>query len=333
MSDTAQFDRKKTRRLAVIMDPIQSIKPSKDSTLAMLLAAQAGGWETSVAEMKDIWIRDGQAFGRLTAVTVADNPDRWYEFGVAQETPLGDIDVILMRKDPPFDMEYIQATYILERAEQQGALVVNRPSGIRDANEKTFVSWFPQLCPPTLISRSLADLRAFIDEQGRAVLKPLDQMAGRSVFVTGSGDPNRNALLESMTHDESRYVMAQMYIPEVAESGDARILLIDGQPVPHALVRTPPDDDHRANISTGATVHCRSLTESEKNICEQVGPVLVEKGLLFVGIDVIGGYLTEINVTSPTGIRELDRICDLNIADELLQTIEARLLAIQKTTN
>lgn len=307
------------------MDPIAEIDPAKDSTLAMLLAAQKSEWQIWYGGLNDIWVRDGEALASLRPLRVVDDSNGWNEHGDAKETLLGDMDVILMRKDPPFNMEYVYATYILERAEQRGALVVNRPSSLRDANEKAFVSWFPDCSPPTLISRSICQLRDFIKEHGRAVVKPLDQMAGRSVFVTGVQDPNRNVLLETMSQRETRYVMAQVYVPEIVDSGDARILLIDGQPVPHALVRVPPNDDHRGNISTGATTHCRPLTSSEQAICERVGPVLGEKGLMFAGIDVIGDYLTEINVTSPTGIRELDRECELNIAGDLLQTIESHL--------
>jgi glutathione synthase len=315
-------------KLAVIMDPIESIAPAKDSTLAMLLAAQERGWQICYGGLNDIWLRDGVAFGGLRPLRVANDPKCWFELDEPEEIALSVMDVILMRKDPPFNMEYVYATYILEQAEEQGALVVNRPRSLRDANEKAFVSWFPDCSPPTLISRSICQLRDFIKEHGRVVIKPLDQMAGRSVFVTSNDDPNRNVLLETMTHDGTRYVMLQRFIPEIAESGDARILLIDGTPIPHALVRIPPDDDHRGNISTGATTHCRPLTNNEQKICERVGPVLREKGLLFVGIDVIGDYLTEINVTSPTGIRELDQQCDLNIADQLLHSIESRF---QKT--
>jgi glutathione synthase len=323
MNDPTQNDREEGRRLAVIMDPIESIHPAKDSTLAMLLAAQERGWQICCGGLNDIWLRDGEAFGNLRPLQVVDDRKCWHQLGDAQQTLLGDMDLIMMRKDPPFNMEYVYATYILERAEERGALVVNRPRSLRDANEKAFVSWFPDCAPPTLVSRSLDLLRGFVQEHGRAAVKPLDQMAGRSVFVTGADDPNRNVLLETMTHNGTQYVMAQMYVPEIVESGDARILLIDGSPVPFALVRIPPDDDHRGNISTGATTHCRQLTDIEKKICDQVGPVLREKGLMFAGIDVIGKYLTEINVTSPTGIRELDHQCGLNIAGDLLQTIES----------
>jgi glutathione synthase len=307
------------------MDPIAAIEPRKDSTLAMLLAAQRRGWDVLYAELGDIWLRDGRAHGRLTKLRVTEDPRHWYVMGQEQERRLEEMDVILMRKDPPFDIEYIYATYILERAEAQGTLVVNRPRSLRDANEKAILSWFPECSPPTLISRSLSQLRAFIDEHGRAVVKPLDQMGGKSVFVTGAQDPNRNVVLEHLTDLGSRYVMAQMYIPEIVESGDKRILLIDGEPIPYALVRFPPAGDHRGNISTGAITECQPLTSGDQRICDTVGPVMRERGLLFAGIDVIGDYLTEINITSPTGIRELDRARPLHIAEQLLDAIESRL--------
>jgi len=311
--------------LLVVMDPIGTIVPKKDSSFAMMLEAQRRGWRVRYAELDSIWLRDGQACGRLTDVRVRDDPEDWFTPGDQMVAPLAETDVILMRKDPPFDMEYIYATYILERAEEGGALVVNRPQSLRAANEKAFVSWFPECAVPTLISRSLPELLGFIDEHGGAVVKPLDRMGGTSVFVTGPKDPNRRVLLETMSGAESRYVMAQRYLPEVVESGDARILLIDGEPIPDALVRFAPPGDHRANMSVGARTETRPLTAAEQRICDQVGPVLHEMGLLFVGIDVIGDSLTEINVTSPTGIRELDRACGINIAATLLDAVQSHI--------
>jgi len=312
-------------QLLVVMDPIASIEPGKDSTLAMLLEAQRRGWHILYAELRDIWLRDGEAFGRLTELRVTDAPTGWFELGDEREGPLEEMNIILMRKDPPFDMEYTYATYILERAEAQGALLVNSPQGLRDANEKVFISWFADCCSPTLVSRSMHQLRAFIEEHGRVVVKPLHQMAGRSVFVTSAKDPNVNVVIEAMTDLGVKYVMAQRYVPEIAESGDSRIILIDGEPVPLALVRIPPDGDHRGNISTGARTECRPLTAGERRICDEIGPVLREKGLLFTGIDVIGDLLTEINVTSPTGIRELDRECAAQVTRGLLNAVETKI--------
>jgi glutathione synthase len=309
------------------MDPIASIKPAKDTTLALLLEAQRRGWGISYGQLQDIWLRDGEAYGRMTRLRVADDPTSWFEAGEVHVTRLGDLDVILMRKDPPFDMDYIVATYVLERAEDQGALVVNRPRSLRDANEKAFVAWFPECVPPTLISRSLVEMQAFISEHQRAVVKPLDLMAGQSVFVTSAEDGNRNVILETVSRGGSRFVMVQEYVSEIETSGDKRIMLVDGRPVPMALVRMPPEGDHRGNLSTGARARVSPLTDRDRWICDQIGPVLRQKGLLFAGIDVIGDFMTEINVTSPTGVRELERASDLRIAERLLDAILARLPA------
>jgi glutathione synthase len=307
------------------MDPIESIKPHKDSTLAMLLEAQDRGWEILYGRLQDIWLRDGEAFGRLTHLQVADDPTTWFVLGDSAVTPLGDMDVILMRKDPPFDMEYIVATYVLERAEDRGAVVVNRPRGLRDANEKAFVAWFPDCVPPTLISRSLEEMRAFVAEYDRVVVKPLDLMGGQSVFVTDANDGNHNVILETVTHGGARYAMVQQYLPEIVDSGDKRIMLIDGEPVPMALVRIPPHGDHRGNLSTGARAEVRPLTDRDLWICQQIGPVLRDRGLVFTGIDVIGDFMTELNVTSPTGIRELERETGDQIAARILDAIASRL--------
>jgi glutathione synthase len=312
--------------LAVIMDPIGSINPAKDSTLALLLAAQARGWKISCGELHDIWLRDGEAFGRLTDLRVADDPANWFTPGDVEVTPLGDLDVILMRKDPPFDMEYIVATYVLERAQDRGAVVVNRPQGLRDANEKAFVSWFPNCAPPTLISRSLQEMRGFIAEHRQVVVKPLDRMGGQSVFVTDAEDGNHNVILETVSDGGARYAVVQKYLPQIVESGDKRILLIDGKPVPMALVRIPPKGDHRGNLATGARAEIRPLTDRDLWICEQVGPVLRDRGLLFTGIDVIGDFMTELNVTSPTGIREIEHASGIQIAKQILDAISLKLV-------
>jgi glutathione synthase len=307
------------------MDPIESIKPRKDSTLAMLVEAQNRGWKVYYGQLQDIWLRNGEAFGRLTHLQIADDPTRWFVLGDVAVTSLSDIDVILMRKNPPFDMEYIVATYVLERAEDSGVVVVNRPQGLRDVNEKAFVAWFPDCAPPTLISRSLEEMHGFIAEHQQVVVKPLNFMAGQSVFVTGAEDGNRNVILETVTQAGSRYAVVQKYLPEIVDSGDKRIMLIDGQPVPMALVRIPPQGDHRGNLSIGARAEVSPLTDRDVWICEQIGPVLRDKGLLFTGIDVIGDFMTELNVTSPTGIREIERASDFRIAEQILDAITSKL--------
>ena len=311
--------------VAVIMDPIAGVHPHKDTTLALLLEAQRRGWRLLYGTPDDIWLRDGEAFGRLAALRVVDDTSTWFALGEVVVAALGELDVILMRKDPPFDAEYVFATYILQRAEERGARVVNRPQALRDVGEKAFLAWFADCVPPTLITRSLDEMRAFIDEHERVVVKPLDQMAGRSVFVTDAEDGNRNVILETVSHRGARYAMLQEYVPEIAYSGDARILLIDGEPASPVLVRIPPAGDHRGNLATGALAEVRSLTDRERRICERVGPELRDRGLLFSGIDVIGGVMTELNVTSPTGIRELERMSGTPISGRVLDAIVATL--------
>jgi glutathione synthase len=313
-----------TITLGVVMDPIGDINFYKDSTLAMLQAAQRRGCGLRYMEMSDLYGRDGMAMGRMAPLQVFDDAQHWYELGEAEEAPLHHLDVILMRKDPPFDMEYIYATYLLELAEGRGSLVVNRPASLRDANEKVFTSHFPQCTAPTLISRRQEQLRAFVDEYQEVILKPLEGMGGASIFKVSVNDPNTSVILETLTGHGSRYAMAQRFIPEISE-GDKRILLVDGQPIPYALARIPARGELRGNLAAGGTGVGVALTERDRWICDQVAPTLRERGLLFVGIDVIGDYLTEINVTSPTCIRELDKLYGLDIAGQLMDAIERRL--------
>jgi len=311
-------------KLGVVMDPIGSIKAYKDSTLAMLLEAQARGWPIRYMEQGDLFLRDGQALARQRELKVFDDTRRWFEFGKETTGPLSELDVILMRKDPPFDMEYVYTTYLLERAEDAGVLVVNRPRSLRDANEKLFTAWFPQCTPPTLVTRAAGLIRDFLAEHGDIVLKPLGGMGGESVFRVRRDDPNVNVTIETLTARESRYAMAQRFLPEIAR-GDKRILLIDGEAVPYALARVPAAGETRGNLAAGGTGTGVPLSERDRWICAQVGPTLREKGLLFVGLDVIGDYLTEINVTSPTCIRELDKQYGLNISAKLMDAITDRL--------
>jgi len=310
-----------TVRLGVVMDPIGAIHVKKDSTYAMLLAAQDRGWSLHYMEMNDLSLRDGQPFARTRGLTMHRDPHHWFDFGDESHIPLGDLDVILMRKDPPFDMEYVYATYILERAESEGALVVNRPQALRDANEKLYTAWFPQCTPPTLVTRRYSDLKAFLTEQRDLILKPLHGMGGASIFRVHETDPNINVVMETLTDHQRRYIMAQRYLPAIAE-GDKRILLIAGEPVPYALARIPAPGESRGNLAAGGRGVGRQLSERDRWICAQVGPSLRSKGILFAGLDVIGDYLTEINVTSPTCIRELDAIYGLDIAADLMTAID-----------
>lgn len=307
-----------------MMDPIESITPYKDSSLAMLLEAQRRDAEIHYFQQGDLKLLDGKAIGRSRRLNVRDDNEDWYEFGAVDSIDLGDLDVILMRKDPPFDMEYVYTTYILDRAEAAGALVVNRPQALRDMNEKAYTAWFPECTPLTLITRSMDEMRAFLAENGRIVVKPLDGMGGKSIFVVQHGDKNANVIFETLTDFGQRYAMAQIHIPEIS-LGDKRILLIDGEAVPFALARIPPADDNRGNLVVGAKGVGQELSDVDRTICERVGPVLKEHGVIFAGIDVIGDYMTEVNVTSPTGIRELDTQFDLNIAGQLFDAIESEL--------
>jgi glutathione synthase len=312
-------------RLAVVMDPIAGIKYAKDSTLAILLAAQSRGFQLHYLEQQDLFVRDGQALGHARPLTVRADPANWFALGARQTQPLGGFNCILMRKDPPFDMEYVYTTYILERAEAQGALVVNRPQGLRDINEKVYTAWFPQCCAPTLITRSMADMNAFLQEHGKIVCKPLDGMGGRSIFVTETNDKNRHVIFETLTATGTRYAMVQRYLPEIVATGDSRVLLVDGEPVPYALARIPAADDNRGNLAAGAQGVGRALTDRDRWLAAQIGPTLAARGMLFVGLDVIGDSVTEINVTSPTGIRELDKQFHISIGELLVQAIERRL--------
>ena len=314
------------RLLGVVMDPIDSIKPKKDSTLAMLLAAQRRGFELVYFRQQDLEVRNGAAVGHGARLTVRDDSERWFEIGVPWSGGLEKLDVLLMRKDPPFDMEYIYTTYILELAEKRGLLVVNKPASLRDINEKAYTAWFPQCTPPSLVTRSRTAIVEFLAEHGKVVLKPFDGMGGRSIFVVTAGDLNTNVIIETLTNHGERFTLAQRYIPEIVD-GDKRVLLIDGEPIDYALARIPAPGESRGNLVMGAKGEGRPLTERDRWLSAQVGPTLAEKGVLFAGLDVIGDYLTEINVTSPTGIRELDRQFGIDIAAMLIDAIDRKLAA------
>ena len=316
---------KSRRQLGVVMDPIAGINPKKDSTLAMLLAAQARGFDVVYFEQRDLAVRDGRPLGQGHRLTVNRSLDAWFEIGEAWMGPLESLDTLLMRKDPPFDMEFVYTTYILQLAEQRGLLVVNSPSALREINEKVYTAWFPQCTPPSLISRSKAEHKAFLAEHGKVVFKPLDGMGGRSVFVVAEGDLNTNVVIETLTDNGQRFALCQRYVPEIVAGGDKRVLSIDGKPIDNALARTPAPGEHRGNLVMGAQGVGRELTERDRWIAKEVGPKLAARGVVFAGLDVIGDYLTEINVTSPTGIRELDKQFGTDIALDLIKAIETRL--------
>ncbi len=306
------------------MDPIESIKPWKDSSLAMMLEAQARGWQIYYFQLSDIYLDNGIAMGQFQTLTLYDDNEHWFDFGEAGHCQLDELDTILMRKDPPFDLEYIYCTYILEQAEESGVPVVNKPASLRDCNEKLFTRVFPQCSVDTLVSRNLKILKAFIEKHQDVIIKPLDGMGGRSIFRVQGGDPNTNAIIEAVSNHGQSQTMVQLFIPEISD-GDKRILLIDGVAIPYALARLPAEGENRGNIAAGASTRGQPLSKRDEWLCEQIGAELHARGLLFVGIDVIGDYITEINVTSPTGIRELDRDFDINISADLFECIEQHL--------
>ncbi len=313
-----------TLRIGILMDPIERIKVHKDTSLAMMLAAQKRGWQLNYFEREDLSMRDGTPAASISSVKVFDDEDHWFEMAEATEQSLTDLDCILMRLDPPFDMNYVFATYYLQKAADSGVLVLNNPSALRDINEKMYTAWFPQCCPPTLITSRNDQLREFHKEHGDIIVKPLDGMGGASIFRLRETDPNVSVVLETMTDFGKTQIMAQRYIPEITE-GDKRILVVDGEPVSHALARMPAAGETRGNLAAGGTGVAVALTERDREIVSQIGPELKKRGVLFAGIDVIGDWVTEINVTSPTCARELDEQCGLDIGSQFMDAIDKRL--------
>ena len=313
-----------TRKIGIVMDPIEHIKIVKDSSFAMMLAAQRRGWELHYMNQHDLYSDGGSTRAETRVLSVQDDPKAWFSTVSRQDIALSELDAVLMRKDPPFDIEYITTTWLLDSAERAGTLVVNRPASLRDANEKLFITCFPQCCAPMLVSRDADRIRRFIREQGDVILKPLDSMGGHSIFRVQPDSQNLSVILELMTRSGAKTIMAQRFIPEISE-GDKRILLVDGEPVPYALARVPAAGETRGNLAAGATGVGVPLTERDHWICSQVSSVLREMGILFAGLDVIGDYLTEVNITSPTCIRELDALYGLDIGGQVMAVIEARL--------
>jgi len=318
-------------KIGIVMDSLSSINIKKDSSFAMMLAAQRFGWEIHIMYQSDLYTQNEKprAFSRIT--TVKDEPGHWYDFTSEQDIDMSSLDVILMRKDPPFDIEYIASTYILELAENNGTLVVNKPASLRNNNEKMFITQFPQCCTPFMVSRAKHRLREFVierytEEKQDVILKPLDGMGGASIYRVSPSDPNLSVILETVTENETCSVMAQQFIPEIS-AGDKRVLLINGEAIPYALARIPASGETRGNLAAGGSGVGVELSERDRWICQQISPVLKQQGILFAGVDIIGDYLTEINITSPTCIRELDSIYSLDIAGDLMRCIEQKLNA------
>lgn len=311
-------------KLGIVMDPIESIKVKKDTSLAMLLQAQARGYDIHYMEMDDLYLIEGEARATTKSLEVRDQEGDHFTFGQSHDIALGDLDVILMRKDPPFDTEFIYATYILERAEDCGALIVNKPQSLRDANEKLYTSWFAEHAPLTLVSRNAEQIKAFIAKHEDTIIKPLDGMGGASIFRIKANDPNTGVIMETLTEHGSRYAMIQKFVPAITD-GDKRVLVIDGEVVPYTLARIPQSGETRGNLAAGGRGEAREITAEERKIAEAVGPTLKQKGLIFVGLDVIGDRLTEINVTSPTCVREIEAAFPISITGLLFDAIERRL--------
>ncbi|RFF52246.1 glutathione synthase [Xanthomonas campestris] len=308
--------------VVVVMDPIASIKIAKDTTFAMLLEAQRRGHRLHYVRPGGLSLHEGRAVAQVAPLSVREDTSNWFTLGAFAELVFGPGQVVLMRKDPPVDAEFIYDTQVLSVAQRAGAQVVNDPQGLRDYNEKLAALLFPQCCPPTLVSRDAAALKAFVLAHGQAVLKPLDGMGGRSIFRSGTGDPNLNVILETLTDGGRKLTLAQRFIPDIT-AGDKRILLVDGEPVDYCLARIPQGDEFRGNLAAGGRGEGRPLSERDRWIAAQVGPEMKRRGMRFVGLDVIGDYLTEVNVTSPTCVRELDAQFGLNIAGLLFDAIEA----------
>ncbi len=310
-------------KIGVVMDPIGSINIKKDSTFEMIWQAQQLGWQVNYLEMGDLSVDNGVALGQARSLTVFQDAKHWYELTEPRQIELGTLDAILMRKDPPFDMEYVYSTYILELAEQQGSLIANSPQALRDCNEKAYCAWFPDVCPETLISRNAVQFRNFLETHQDIILKPLDGMGGASIFRVQKNSPNISVILETLTRYGQNYAMAQRYLPEIKQ-GDKRILMVDGVPVQYALARIPAKGETRGNLAAGGTGIAQPLSESDYKIAERVGPELRKRNILFAGLDVIGNRLTEINVTSPTCIKEINAQFGTNIALDLLMAIQRK---------
>ena len=313
-----------SRKLGVVMDPIEVIQYKKDTTLAVLWAAQDRGWSLFYMTPDALFLDGERPMAVAQSLTVHRDPNQWFDVCHPQDISLAELDICLMRKDPPFDMEYIYATYLLERAERQGTLIVNRCHSLRDCNEKLFATEFPECCPTLLVSRDMSKLKAFHRQHQDVIFKPLDGMGGSAIFRAREDDPNVSVILETLTQSGQQTIMAQCYLPAISE-GDKRILMVNGEPIPYCLARVPLAGESRGNLAAGGSGRVQPLSERDLWIASQVGPTLKQRGLYFVGLDVIGDYLTEINVTSPTCLREIEAGSGLDIAGQLLDTLEEYL--------
>jgi len=314
-----------TVKLGMVMDPIHSIFPKKDSSFGLLLAAQKRGWKLIYMEANSLLMEQNEPKAIMRTLTIWDNPNHWFELGAPECKPLKECSVILMRQDPPVDRAYLHTTQILEKAYQQGVPIINNPQSLRDYNEKLFALEFPEYCPPTFVTQSIKQAQEFLTKHKDVIIKPLDGMGGQSIFRLHFQDINQNVIFETLLKREERYFLLQKYIPEI-QKGDKRIIMINGEPIPYALTRIPMQGETRANLAAGGTGIATPLTAHDLEICDHVGPILIEKGLLWVGLDVIGDYLTEINITSPTCVRELETQCNLNINDQLLDCISQKIV-------
>jgi glutathione synthase len=312
------------KKLGIISDPISGFNIKKDTGFAMMMAAQTRGYELYYMEMGDLYLYQGNAMATAAKAQVFDDETHWYQLEEKQDIALSELDVILMRKDPPFDTEYIYATYMLERAEQSGTLIINKPQSLRDANEKLFTAWFSDHTPDTLVTRSQAQIRSFLDKHQDIILKPLDGMGGASIFRVKHNDPNIGVICETLTEHGSRFAMAQQFIPEIKQ-GDKRVLVVDGEVIPYCLARIPQGGETRGNLAAGGRGEARPISEDDRKIAEAVAPILKAKGLVFVGLDIIGNKLTEINVTAPTCVKEIEAAYDISIMDKLFDAIAHKL--------
>ncbi|KAF7771976.1 glutathione synthase [Pseudoalteromonas citrea] len=312
------------KKLGIISDPISGFNIKKDTGFAMMMAAQARGYELYYMEMDDLYLYQGNAMATAAKAQVFDDEKNWYQLEEKQSVALSELDVILMRKDPPFDTEYIYATYMLERAEEAGTLIINKPQSLRDANEKLFTAWFSEHTPDTLVTRSQTQIRSFLDKHQDIILKPLDGMGGASIFRVKHDDPNIGVICETLTEHGSRFAMAQQYIPEIKQ-GDKRVLVVDGEVIPYCLARIPQGGETRGNLAAGGRGEARPISEEDRKIAEAVAPTLKAKGLVFVGLDIIGNKLTEINVTAPTCVKEIEAAYDISIMDKLFDAIARKL--------